>query len=75
MLISVKTSVLMSTSVECMISSKPKSLSAFCFMVCILPRNFTIVKDGIDIIRKNSINILTNIYICSIMISDRKISM
>ena len=27
------------------------------------------------IVLKNSINILTNIYICSIMISDRKISM
>ena len=31
MLISVKTSVLMSTSVECIIGSKPKSLIAFSF--------------------------------------------
>ena len=32
----VKTSVLMSTSVECMIGSKPKSLITFCFMICII---------------------------------------
>ena len=34
--ISVKTSVLMSTSVECVISSKPKSLICFYFMMYIL---------------------------------------
>ncbi len=34
--IPVETSVLMATSVECMIGSKPKSLINFYFMMCII---------------------------------------
>ena len=47
------TSVSMSALIRCITRYKPKFLIGFDFMMCILPRNFAIVKDGIDTILKN----------------------